>query len=205
MKRRLVLLTFLCVFLVPALVYANAIPWPDWKDSDLTLWAIWNNKVGNPSNWGTNPEDSLIKPNMSWWANGPGFKIEAANYDNLNPLKIGWVLLAISVPLPSPTLYAVSSFDNDVGELLDYGFSDEYGKFYYIWSFELEPNPCFEKIFIDFVSNQPVGMTNCATGDCLPEYVVALATKCVVPIPGAVWLLGAGLVGLVGFRKRFRM
>jgi hypothetical protein len=26
----------------------------------------------------------------------------------------------------------------------------------------------------------------------------------VVPIPGAVWLLGSGLIGLVGFRKKFK-
>lgn len=29
-------------------------------------------------------------------------------------------------------------------------------------------------------------------------------TGSVVPIPGAIWLLGSGLVGLVGFRRKFR-
>jgi len=25
-----------------------------------------------------------------------------------------------------------------------------------------------------------------------------------IPIPGAIWLLGSGLIGLVGFRRKFR-
>lgn len=36
------------------------------------------------------------------------------------------------------------------------------------------------------------------------DYIKIVAEGSPVPIPGAVWLLGSGLVGLVGVRKRFR-
>ena len=204
MRRSAVVAAFLCILLVPALGFANGVPWPDWKDSDLTLWAKWNNTLGVPTEWGTNP-GPLATPGLYAWPDGPGLRIDAFNYNNLNPLKKGWVLLAISIPLAAPSLYASSTYDQTVGILEDSGYLPDAQKYFYIWTFELEPNPCYERILIDFLSNATVGGdTLCAAGDCTPEYFVALATQCVVPIPGAIWLFGAGLLGLVGFRKKFK-
>lgn len=36
------------------------------------------------------------------------------------------------------------------------------------------------------------------------QNVYELDSITVVPIPSAIWLLGAGLIGLIGFRKKFR-
>jgi hypothetical protein len=61
--------------------------------------------------------------------------------------------------------------------------------------FYLRPNPPFEDIYLPF--EVPAG-----------EFVwiedLHVATECVVPIPGAVWLLGSGLIALVGIRRRFK-
>ena len=36
------------------------------------------------------------------------------------------------------------------------------------------------------------------------QYALAVRPGAVVPLPGAVWLLASGLIGLVGFRKKFK-
>ena len=156
MRRSAVVAAFLCILLVPALGFANGVPWPDWKDSDLTLWAKWNNTLGVPTEWGTNP-GPLATPGLYAWPDGPGLRIDAFNYNNLNPLKKGWVLLAISIPLAAPSLYASSTYDQTVGILEDSGYLPDAQKYFYIWTFELEPNPCYERILIDFLSNATVG------------------------------------------------
>jgi len=201
MKRRVVLLAFLCVFLVPALGFGAGIPWPDWKGDDLTLIALWDNKDGEPSRWAANP-DILPAPQLTenfYYGCLVGLDIFAYNYDNLNPLKLGFVYLETNFPLYNPTVYVEPSYGDSVWGIPVSNALTVEEKYYYIWTFELEPNPCWEEIFINFYG----GNETVLTGDVFQrEFLVGLATKCVVPIPGAIWLFGAGLLGLVGFRKK---
>jgi hypothetical protein len=41
-------------------------------------------------------------------------------------------------------------------------------------------------------------------GKGLPLYAWAVRDGDVVPIPGAIWLLGSGLIGVIGIRMKFR-
>lgn len=47
-------------------------------------------------------------------------------------------------------------------------------------------------------------MSSMTSAYSIIDYVSFNGTPQVVPIPGAVWLLGSGLLGLVAFRRRFR-
>jgi hypothetical protein len=58
-------------------------------------------------------------------------------------------------------------------------------------TFILIPQPYWESIMVH------------PDGDQLITYA-AMASKCTVPIPGAIWLFGAGLMGLTAMRKKFK-
>jgi hypothetical protein len=215
MKRRLFFLAILCVFLLPAVSFGNVIPLPewDWQNGDRTLWARWANTWGyaTEGNWGASDPDAIPSaPRLSFLGDAWGFEIDAFNYDNFNPLKRGWVMLAVDdewAQILTPSLVAESWEpvpDQDVGELKYSDYSEKLDKWVYVWTFELEPNPCFESIYINLLSNVTDNFANCANEDCFPEFYIKMATQCVVPIPGAVWLFGAGLLGLLGFRKRVK-
>jgi hypothetical protein len=72
------------------------------------------------------------------------------------------------------------------------------GMFMYTWIFTLTPQPSSETVHIDFGNYQQ--------GLPLPQIMYAsMVSHCdTVPIPGALWLLGSGLVGLAGLRRRFK-
>jgi len=201
MRKKVVLLAFVCVFLVPTFGFGYDIPWPDWKDSDLTLWAVWNSQLGDPTSWGANP-GGLLKPNLSFDETEKEFEILAENYPNANPVKLGFVFIALPVfdnIVYDPSVEVTSSLGDEAeGVLLGSKALD--GWVAYAWSFELRPNPCKEEVDI-YLFGDAVGADN-LVAQCDLRYVVALATKCAVPIPGAIWLFGAGLVGLLGFRKK---
>jgi len=211
MRRRVLLLAFLCVFLVPALGYADSAPgwFPDWANDYNTVWAYWywqgDLPSGNisPTDWGTNP-GPLNQPLLVEDYEGHDLAMLVNNYDHLNPYKQGWIKYASTYNLA----YEVSvSTPGDFFAVTNLEKTNQYeqwlgGYKYYVteWSFKIEPNPCWENVYFDFfdVRNDLVGV-NCF----LPEKTyAAIATQCVVPIPAAVWLFGAGLLGLVGFRKK---
>jgi hypothetical protein len=75
----------------------------------------------------------------------------------------------------------------------------------------------FDFVFSDIIGNGtytvamkvrndvPLGEGSIALGftsDPFPAQLLLVGCACPVPIPGAVWLLGSGLVGLLGFRKK---
>ena len=60
-----------------------------------------------------------------------------------------------------------------------------------------DPFPDFKPVALDFLTHGYDGDT--ATADRLGRFYIH-----VVPIPGAVWLLGGGLIGLLGLRRKFR-
>ncbi|MBI4774238.1 MAG: hypothetical protein HY788_08680 [Deltaproteobacteria bacterium] len=211
MKRRVLLVAFLCVFLVPGLVYANSAPgwFPDWADDYNTLWAYWHwngaaTPYMSPTDWGTNP-GPLNQPLLTTDYQGHDLAILANNYDHMNPYKEGWVKfgstynVAYDVSVSTPGGFEVTNLEvTDQYEVWIGGY-----KYYFTeWSFKIEPNPCWENVYFDFnVTGDDLVGVNCP----LPlKTYAAIATQCVVPIPGAVWLFGAGLLGLVGFRKKIK-
>ncbi|MCX5806209.1 MAG: hypothetical protein NT010_09125 [Proteobacteria bacterium] len=69
---------------------------------------------------------------------------------------------------------------------------ETYGPGRYTWMFTLTPQPSSEIVHIFFGT------------ETIVTYA-AMASHCsTVPIPGALWLLGSGLVGLAGLRRRFK-
>ena len=87
----------------------------------------------------------------------------------------------------------VTSQPGALVSFIDGGYTDPAGHLFHMW--EIIPNPAWEEIAFTW-DVQPGGY----------KYFRSLhfATECVVPIPSAVLLLGSGLVGLAGFRKKFK-
>jgi hypothetical protein len=70
------------------------------------------------------------------------------------------------------------------------------------FDFIIQPNPEEEWIEIVFGYQTESYFFPAENGDVFIDEV-QINTRC-VPIPGAVWLLGSGLVTLVGLRRKFR-
>ncbi len=88
-----------------------------------------------------------------------------------------------------PNMYPELKFRTDTGDLVDMNFEYEYGDNY---------------VFT-------IGGTNLGNmewkisqynGDT--DLIFGTVTMSEVPVPGAFWLLGSGLAGIVGLRRRFR-
>ncbi|MDY6950392.1 MAG: VPLPA-CTERM sorting domain-containing protein [Thermodesulfobacteriota bacterium] len=126
------------------------------------------------------------------------FYIDADNFDTANPLKE----VRLQVTWMNGTLADTSFNFTDFGgtnslnwEQINYVGSQQDGDWITeAWDFAIYPNPEEERIWVTFAPDDEVS-------SILIDQVV-LDTICTVPIPTGIWLLGSGLLGLVGIRRR---
>jgi len=116
--------------------------------------------------------------------------------DPIGPDAYAEVWLNWSTPewSPNPDLPPLPGMDSFIDRELVYIFDNGVGTYYFQNPFIIaEYNP-------EWISIDLLGTNYFISGDiwheCLPQ-------EPIVPIPGAVWLLGSGLLGLIGFRKKF--
>ena len=216
MRRSAVVAAFLCILLVPALGVANILPWQ--FDGDNILRAQWEWSIlpgQNPVEWSANPP-TLSEPLIRYDFGGTWkYYIDADNYPDANPIKTGWLAIGsvydFSALNPSITVTTgVPNAEIEVGGITYTTPANNLTSYYIAyWEFTIEPNPCGEEIYLNLdwagiINADGTNLANCAECGCGPKFFAQLETQCAVPIPGAIWLFGAGLLGLVGFRKRFK-
>ena len=228
MKSRVVVAAFLCVLLVPAMGVANVLPWEysgenvlqaQWGFHVWELFPIFSrfDVVKHPTEWAA-PSGGLAEPLLEWTYKDTFFGpvpetlyIDADNYNNENPYKQGWVAVGSLYDLgflnPTITVEADDATSIDVTGA-SFTTPDQNKTNYYVWRWEftIEPNPDDEQIYFGLEwgdCDDLTGLANVNTscGDCPDPFFIQLETQCVVPIPAAAWLLGSGLVGMLGFRR----
>ena len=218
MKRWLVFLVLLLVFTAPVHNAAahDQFP-PEWRGQWNTLFAHWydfDDVVPGPpdqyfpDDWysipggldtpylvtnGTISEGTVILDDQE------SISLDLDNFDDLNPLKEGrlqitflddpaqasvnpWDRLAVDIfPDPDTASASISQFD----------YSEDDDWITLAWDFAIVPNPLSEVILIqsqvdNLVIDQIVVDTICSA----------------IPVPTGAWLLGSGIIGLVGLRRR---
>jgi len=134
------------------------------------------------------------------------------NFIEQNPVKHVYleatVINSVSLQFPGDSIAAETNWGPPT-LVLPTGYYEDESYWGYMWTdlggemwlldmwFKIGPNPPWEDIILPFYV--PEG-----------EYVwiddLHIATECVgaVPIPGALWLLGSGLIGLVGLRRKIK-
>ena len=98
------------------------------------------------------------------------------------------------------------TFDGSVAAVWDHGEESSGLHWYTVaYDFTIRPNPNEEWFSLAILGN----VSDVTGGALAGLYIddVVIDTRCVpvtseVPIPGAIWLLGSGLLGLIGYRKK---
>jgi|GEM_PF-6880747 len=206
------LLIALCVLAMPVLAGADNVMPPDWAGEYGTThleWYTWNfgGTFFTPDVFTQNPAGpyvgmSYIAPG-TWLPTPDGaffldpFSLLLGNFETPNPVKeirlqityqsmdnMPWILDVYGEPAVMWEPAFVDYVDHGEGWYTD------------VWDLSLWPNPWWEVIDV----GDPYG------GPLLVSQVV-VDTWCVgsaVPVPAAIWLLGSGLIGLLGFRRKFK-
>ena len=217
-KYLLLLVSFFFIFAAVPAQADDVLP-PEWRGAPNSMWAEWDNwnVDGSADTWVTwdNNYYGLIPPYSSLiWEVMPEYEgrqdvVEVSghdeltfymdNYDSPNPVKLVRVQITYFWFGPEPLGFDVwTELDGEdtfyPAELFEVcGHPD--GWITAAYDFSIMPNPFEEWIGLKF--------------NGYPAFIdqVVIDTVCVgsaVPIPGAVWLLGSGLVGLVGLRRKFK-
>jgi hypothetical protein len=161
----------------------------------------WDKAIGNIPTWS-------FDPGRVAWGNPGQWAIRIPNLINDNPVKHFWLSWVYEFDvLANPRTYTSIDWSPDNG-FTNLGVSDVwfqadgmtettdinlavYGRMTIIY--DLYPNPEWEDIWLGL---DPMSVNN---GFYVTE--VYVKTFC-TPIPGAVWLLGSGLIGLIGCRRK---
>ncbi len=223
-KRLLVIVAVCALLLTPVLAAADDLFPPDWRGGDRTIYALWdafNDKSPDlfyPDVLQTNPTgldpqiaiditnanyelaDEQTSGKLVFATTGiefPVLTIKSLNFDQDNPFKRIRLQLTYAY---NRSLTGVEVSGLKQGDLPIDAYTvnfieqnkalDEF-TYYSAMDILIYPNPKFEKIDLTF------------GGDCLLvlEQVV-FDSQCVVPIPGALLLLGTGMVRLAAAYRR---
>ena len=231
MKKTLLLIG-ICLCLAAGSAFGHDVLPPDWRGDAGSMSAIWDswNTDGSADEWSENA--GLADPYFygdgynivpDWYGKSgvevlsdDGLIFHLDNFDTVNPLKN--VRVQITVFDPSYGAPAFEGFDvwtfadgsDDQfisGNLIDIIYeTNEWGStgwLTYVYDFMLSPNPEEEWIGIKFAAYGSSYTEGAPTwGNAVIDQIV-IDTQCAsVPVPAAVWLLGSGLIGLVGIRRR---
>jgi hypothetical protein len=224
MKRILLLFAVLMFLLLPVMASADNVLPPSWAGTGNTLHAVWDDWSGY------NPPNTVIFPDVDGYSSNPsgifppyiygdGFGVigvggdpasiifetttldlpvlilKADNFDNNNPEK--WIRVQmtfgygrdaqIQSTIPPAWKIETLAYRQALPNHPDMVFS--------AWDIFIKPNPFNETINFVFPA-MPDGGCNIILDQ------LVLDTKCVVPIPGSLLLLGSGIIGLVGIGMR---
>ena len=215
MKSKVLFLSVLCFVLAASPVCADLysdVPWPSWVGEPNSLWYVLGG--GFEEHFGADP-GGVDKPTwMPNFTNGADFigtdvVFTVDNYDFPNPSKRFWFYFEYSnIPEFIDFSYSLG-FDEQGYSVVSGGLRQSQvtnGQVEDIWEFRFEPNPDQEVFTVGyrfgFIPPLPPDDEFTAALNSI-GMTFAIATQC-VPVPGAVWLLGTGLLGLFAFRKKFR-
>lgn len=212
-KKLLVFFMACALALVPALAVADDLLPPAWRGTENTIYAIWDNWTGyhptqpgliEPDFYTSNPGGvftpyltgldvlGVVGESIVFKTTGipdPVLLLKANNFDRQNPEK--WIRLQMTFDYGRDVL--IQSVDPAAAEIKTLAYRQEIDPdtFYSAWDIILRPNPYVESIYLvlpgscNFILDQ-----------------VVLDTKCVVPLPGSLLLLGSGILGLITIGRR---